>query len=118
MSSRLADSGIDWTDDQWRKSGEQWVVEVIGLYEHSAIAPAWRDLQSRFPTLVYEHQLIRQLQGQIPGEQRARASWYRLYLAGTSNRESAQHLCDELQAKQQRCRLTTVQEVSHPSHTQ
>jgi NodT family efflux transporter outer membrane factor (OMF) lipoprotein len=117
MSSRFTDASIDWADDQWRESGEQWLVEIIGLYERSAIAPAWRDLQTRFPILIEERRLIRQVQGQILGEQRERASWYRLYLEHIHNRESAQQLCDGLQSKQQRCRITTVQEVSQPSLT-
>lgn len=97
--------GIDWPEDIWREKGEHWLVEITGMYERTAIAPAWRDLQERFATQVKDRILVPHRQGVVMNETKERASWYRLYVARSPNAAAALQLCADLQDKQQRCRV-------------
>jgi NodT family efflux transporter outer membrane factor (OMF) lipoprotein len=108
-SMRPSDKGIDWSLSVWNEPGEHWLVEVSGLYEHSMVAPAWRDLQERFPA-IKDRVLLPYQVGQFTHGKQQRAAWYRLYVAHNADAQAAQSLCGNLQARQQRCRVMLIKQ--------
>ena len=112
LQVRAPVESIDWPEEIWREPGDHWLVEVSGLYERSAILPAWRDLLERFPTQVKERTLVPHRLGLITQADMERASWYRIYIARNPSNEAAQKLCADLQARLQRCRVMLVRQPS------
>jgi len=112
---RASDKGIDWPLSLWDEPGDHWLVEVSGLYEHSMVAPAWRDLQVRFPA-IKDRVLLPHQMGLFTHGKQQRAAWYRLYVAHNTNEQAAQSLCAELQAKHQRCRVMRVKQPAGNSN--
>jgi len=104
LSIRPQVERIDWDHELWNEPGEHWLVEVTGLFERTAIAPAWRDIQVRFPATNGKVLLPMRL-GLVEDKRKERASWYRIYVAHHENQQEAQQLCQDMRARQQRCRL-------------
>lgn len=104
LSIRPYAERIDWSHELWDAPGDQWLVEVTGLFERSMVAPAWRDLQHRFRS-VGDKVLLPIRFGLVANKNDERASWYRIYVARNTDRQAAQQLCADLKSRQQRCRL-------------
>jgi hypothetical protein len=109
LPARVVPDRVDWTDRLLHEDKEQWLVEMAGVYERGAVFAAWRDLRSRFPDLTASRSLLPRQQGRVGGEGEGgeRVSWYRLYLAGYSDRQAADAACTALHAGQQRCRVVS-----------
>ncbi len=109
LAMRAYTERIDWANELWDLPGDQWLVELTGLFERSMVAPAWRDLQQRFPG-VNDKILLPLRSGLVANKDDERASWYRIYVAHNPDREAAQQLCADMKSKQQRCRIMVVRE--------
>ena len=101
---------IDWAGDSlWRGA---WLVEISGVYERSAVLPAWRDLNARFFRRLEGMILLPQRQGQVSVAGKERTSWYRLFVATFSSKKTAEEFCTALRAGQQRCGVVSPQSLA------
>ena len=92
---------IIWTNKKFHQN--EWLIEILGVYEHNSVDPAWRDLCTRFPKQTEKLFLVRHRQGLVEGRNEERASWYRLFLSKFSSFDEAEELCSLLRNNQIRC---------------
>lgn len=97
-----------------------WQVELAGIYHHSTIGPAWRDLLTRYPKFMEGRVIRPRLSGRIDEKIDGQQSWHRLYVAKFTSPENAEEFCKVLKTDQKRCRVVSSQSddtvvVSPPS---
>ncbi len=115
LSLRAHVEGIDWSHELWARPGDQWLVEVTGLFERTMVTPAWRDLQHRF-SQVKDRILLPLRLGLVADKGIERASWYRIYIAHNPDRAAAEQLCVSMKLRQQRCRIMLARDPSANGH--
>lgn len=103
---------IDWSGRILESGGDQWLVELPGVYDVGAILPAWRDLKTRFPDERQRVVLLPQRQGHIMVRDKERAAWYRLFVAGFSEKKNAEEFCAVLTVAQQRCTIMASDSIA------
>lgn len=103
--------GIDWSGRLLENGAPQWLAELSGVYDGGAVLPAWRDLHARFPQQTGGRSLLPQRQGQITAGDKERASWYRLFVAGFSGKQSADEFCASLGKERQRCTVVSSEGI-------
>lgn len=101
--------GIDWDGETLHAGREQWLVELFGTFNRSAIFPAWRDLRARFPLLVEGRKLLPRRQGSADIGDMERQSWYRLFISAFPSRQAAEDSCAALRAETQHCGVVSSQ---------
>lgn len=105
---------IDWAGEILKDGTTHWLVELSGVYDRGAVAPAWRDLNGRFPHQMENRTLLPLRQGQVKVADKERASWYRLYIANLPDKEMASKLCAALEAGLQRCVVISSKSFDGP----
>lgn len=105
--------GVEWAagdtvldNSGWKVEGF-WQVELPGLYLRSSIAPTWRDLRTRYPTLMEGHIVRPRQNGKVGDSADNRSTWYRLYVAKFPTPLAAHEFCTAMKADYQRCRVTS-----------
>jgi NodT family efflux transporter outer membrane factor (OMF) lipoprotein len=116
LPPRLPLEGLDWSGTLPQAEEEQWLVEMSGIHERAAVPAVWRDLRARFPLHAANRRLVPRQQGKVESDSGERASWYRLFIVGSRDRQSAEALCASLHSGQQRCRVISARslEIGEP----
>lgn len=112
LPGRTKVEGVVWSENPLREEGEQWLVEMSGVYDRAAVTAAWRDLRARFPEQTENRTLLPRSQGQVDEAGEERASLFRLFVAKLPDRQTADALCATLRAGQQRCQVISSQELA------
>ena len=108
--SRALAQRIDWAGNLLQDSA--WLVELSGVYDRSAVLPAWRDLNARFAREAGSLVLFPQRQGQVNAAGKERASWYRLFAGIFTGKKMAEEFCAALRAGHQRCGVVSRQSLA------
>lgn len=104
---QVAGEGVGWGDGGSLQVENFWQVELAGLYDRSAIGPAWRDLRTRYPEWMEGRALRPRLYDRVGDGGDNQESWYRLYVAKFDSPGLAAGFCATLNASQQRCRVVS-----------
>jgi NodT family efflux transporter outer membrane factor (OMF) lipoprotein len=113
QKSGFVTDGVDWTDGASTKGGglfqieNFWQVELPGLYQRSTIGATWRDLRTRYPTLMNSRVVRARLDGKTENGTDEQLSLFRLYVGKFTTPEAAHKLCAALKANYQRCRVVS-----------